>query len=278
MITAGAGGKKPSRQPELGLAVIAVVAADVVAGIRPAGHPALQVEEPRQPPIGRIDGIEPTLAAGAVVHVHPEEHLAVGDQRGRLDLVPLAIERAQPGRVQASRSGAELPGLGARARIDRVHRLAGRDEDALRTGGHAHVRRADVRVAHTRVLRHRKPPHLGAVPQADRVEIPVPRLDEDDLRGAFAGRSTIATDGEAVMIAPVWNRHLTRSEAAFAGVICVSAELKNSRCGPPAELGRDCSVAFATRDPVQDENGQSPNERCTSLSPGHMPRTMGETY
>src|SRR5437867_3965639 len=56
--------------------------------------------------------------------------------------------------------------------------------------------------------------------------------------GPAPGRSTTATEGEAVTTAPVWKRHLTRSPATLAAVICVSAGLKKSRRGPPANVGQ----------------------------------------
>src|SRR5213594_1912956 len=70
--------------------------------------------------------------------------------------------------------------------------------------------------------------------------------------GPSPGRSTTATDGDAVTIAPAWNFHLTRSPVTFAAVICVSAGLKKSRCGPPAKVGHSpAAAADATRRPAR---------------------------
>ena len=109
MIAAGARREEARRQAELVLRVVAVVAADVVAGIWPARHSALEVEEPQQASVDRVDGVEPSLAAGAVVDVHAEEDLAVRDDRRGLDLVALSVEPAESRGRQTSRAGAELP-------------------------------------------------------------------------------------------------------------------------------------------------------------------------
>src|SRR2546428_347525 len=59
MVAAGARREEACGEPELGLAVIAVVATDAVTGVGPAAHAALEIEEPDEPAVERIDRVEP---------------------------------------------------------------------------------------------------------------------------------------------------------------------------------------------------------------------------
>src|SRR5262249_39983402 len=112
-IAAGTGRQEARRQPELALAVVAVVAPDVVSRRRSARGAAVQVEEPDQPSVHGVDGVETALAEDTVVDVHPEEDLAVRHQRRRLDLVAFALEATESWRIDAAGSGVEVPVLGA---------------------------------------------------------------------------------------------------------------------------------------------------------------------
>src|SRR4029079_668024 len=111
MFSASARGEEPGGETQLHLAVVAVVAPDVLVWIRPAGHAAFQVEEPHQAPVMYVDSIGAALAAFAVVDVHAEEDPAVGDQRRRFDLVALGGEPAQPGGREAAGAGRKVPTL-----------------------------------------------------------------------------------------------------------------------------------------------------------------------
>src|SRR5215468_1666004 len=120
MIAARARREESRRQTELRLGVVPVVATDVVAGVGTAGHAALEIEEPSEPSVERIDAVKPALAADAIVHVHAEDDRVAGDDRRRLDLVAFAAEAAEPRRIETAGAGGEAPELDARARVERV--------------------------------------------------------------------------------------------------------------------------------------------------------------
>src|SRR5690606_29911235 len=134
MVAAGPGGEEAGRQAELRLGVIAVVVRHEVARERAAGLAALEVEEPAHRAGPGVDGVEAALAGRDVVHVHAEVDGVGDDRRRRLDLVALAVESAQAGRlagegVAAAGAGGEVPALLPGRRVERVELLAGADED-----------------------------------------------------------------------------------------------------------------------------------------------------
>ncbi len=167
--------------------MIAVEEADGIAGVGPAGLSAFQIEEPREPSIAGVDGVEAALADGIGVHVHAEIHLALGENRRGLDLVALDVEATARSGAAAS-AGVEAPQLGSSHRIEGVHRLA---------PGHEHPRVAidDLDVHRARrgeggagLRLSGEAPQLAAIGEPERVDVAVPRRLEHHRHHPFAGQ------------------------------------------------------------------------------------------
>ncbi len=129
VVATRAGGEEACGQAQLGLGVVAVVAADVVGRVGPAHRPALEVEEPGQLTVVGVERVEAALAGLDVVDVHPDVDGAAGDDRRRLDLVAFTAEATEPWwlagrRVAAVGARGEPPYLGAGRGVDGVDALA----------------------------------------------------------------------------------------------------------------------------------------------------------
>ena len=94
-----------------------------------------------------VDGVDAALAAFAVVDVHAEEDLAVGDQRRRFDLLRSVVNPHSPGGVRQPVPAAKCQTLRPCAGIDAVEVLPGGEVDARLAVDHRDVERCGVGIA-----------------------------------------------------------------------------------------------------------------------------------